>query len=164
MPGTILQLNISAGGVPKRPIPQGFITPLGVEGDTHAHPALHGGERQAILIIASETIEELVARGYPVFAGALGENLTTRGLAIRDLRIGDQLRAGGARLEITKPRGPCATLDVYGATLKNEIYDQRVQQLDHTSPRWGMSGFYAAVLQPGPVGPGDIIAVVASLA
>jgi MOSC domain len=99
--GTIVQLNTSLGGLPKRAISEGFITPMGIEGDLHAHPDIHGGTRQAILIIASEVIDSLVSRGYPVFYGALGENLTTRGLTIRDLRIGDQLRAGGALLEVT---------------------------------------------------------------
>lgn len=164
MEGTIVQVNVSAGGLPKRPIPLGQITLLGIAGDQHAHPELHGGELQAILIIASEVIEDLVARGYPLFPGALGENLTTRGLTIRDIRIGDQIRAGGAWLEITKPRGPCSQLDVYGESLKYEIYDKRVKERDYASPRWGMTGFYARVLSPGPVGPGDIIAVVATLA
>ncbi len=85
-------------------------------------------------------------------------------LTIRDIRIGDRLRAGGATLEITEPRGPCSALDVYGESLKDEIYDDRVRALDHTSPRWGMSGFYASVVAPGPVRPDDIIAVVAKLA
>jgi MOSC domain-containing protein YiiM len=137
---------------------------MGIEGDLHAHPDIHGGTRQAILIIASEVIDSLVSRGYPVFYGALGENLTTRGLTIRDLRVGDQLRAGGALIEITQPRGPCTQLDIYGPTIKQEIYDQRVKDRDPASPRWGMSGFYASVVSPGPVGPGDIIAVVATLA
>ena len=119
---------------------------------------------KAVLIIASEVVEELKARGYPLSFGALGENLTTRGLGRSDLRIGDIIRAGGALLEITKPRGPCSQLDVYGESLKYEIWDQQVKAGDHTSPRWGMSGFYAKVLEPGPVRPGDIIAVVAKLA
>jgi MOSC domain-containing protein YiiM len=125
---------------------------------------VHGGPRKAILIVASEAIEELVARGYPLFHGALGENLTTRGIDIRDIRIGDRLRAGGATLEITEPRGPCSALDVYGETLKEEISDDRVRALDYTSPRWGMCGFYASVVQPGEVRPDDIIAIVAKLA
>ena len=102
-------------------------------------------------------MDDLKARGYPVFYGALGENLTTRGLDRRHLRIGDQLRAGGALLEITKVRGPCASLDIYGESLKQEIYDEQVKAGDPTSPRWGMSGFYARVLQPGAVRPDDII-------
>jgi MOSC domain-containing protein YiiM len=162
--GTIVQVNISPGGLPKRAIAEGFITPLGIEGDLHAHPEIHGGPRKAILIIASEVVDELAARGYPLFYGAMGENLTTRGLTIRDFRIGDQIRAGGALLEITQPRGPCSALDVYGEALKPDVYDRKVKERDHTSPRWGMSGFYATVVEPGPVRAGDAIMVVAKLA
>jgi MOSC domain-containing protein YiiM len=164
MQGVIVQVSISLGGLPKHAVSGGLITPLGIEGDFHAHTAIHGGPRKAILIVASEVIDDLIARGYPLFPGALGENLTTRGIAIRDIRIGDRLRAGGATLEITEPRGPCTGLDIYGESLKEEISDQRVRALDHTSPRWGMSGFYASVVEPGRVRPDDIIAVVAKLA
>src|SRR5436190_23015284 len=87
--GSILQVSISAGGLPKRAIDEGLITPLGIEGDRHAHPEIHGGPRKAVLIIAGEVVDELRARGYPLFYGAMGENLTTRGLTIRDIRIGD---------------------------------------------------------------------------
>lgn len=164
MPASILQVNVSPGGLPKRPISEAFIHPLGLAGDSHAHPQIHGGPLKAVLIIAAEVIEELKARGYPLFYGALGENLTTRGFNHRDLRIGDLIRAGGALLEITKLRGPCSQLDVYGESLKHDIWDQQGKAGDYTSPRWGMSGFYASVLQPGPVRPGDIISVVAKRA
>ena len=164
MQGTIVQVNISAGGLPKRPVTGGFIASLGIEGDVQAHPGIHGGPRQAILLIAAEVVEGLQQRGYPVAFGSLGENLTTRGIDVRNLRIGDRLRAGGALLEIIKPRGPCAQLDIYGPTIKQEIYDPRVKARDHSSPRWGMSGFYLSVVEPGPVCPGDIIAVVSQVA
>ena len=164
MTGAIVQVNVSLGGLPKRAIASGLITPLGLEGDAHAHPQFHGGPSKAILIISAETVETLADRGYPVFFGALGENLTTRGIDVRQLRIGDRLRAGGALLEITTPRGPCLQLDVYGPSIKAEIFDKRVKALDPKSPRWGMSGFYTSVISPGPVGPGDIIAVVGQLA
>jgi len=162
--GTILQVSISQGGLPKRAIEEGYITPLGIDGDLHAHPEIHGGPRKAILIIASEVVERLTAQGYALFPGALGENLTTRGLEIRDIRIGDQIRAGGALLEVTQPRGPCSALDVYGDTLKAVVYDRQVKARDYKSPRWGMSGFYASVVEPGFVRAGDAIAVVAKLA
>ena len=110
MQGTIVQINVSPGGLPKRPVSGGFLTPLGIEGDRHAHPGIHGGPRKAILLIAAEVVEELQQRGYPVFFGAMGENLTTRGIDVRHLRIGDRIRAGGALLEITEPRGPCSAL------------------------------------------------------
>jgi len=117
-----------------------------------------------VLLIAAETVDDLIARGYPLYYGALGENLTTRVLDRRQLRIGQRLRAGGALLEITKTRGPCSTLDVYGPTLQREIYDAKIKAGDHTSPRWGMSGFYASVIQPGQVRTNDIIVVESTLA
>ena len=159
MTGTILQVSISRGGIPKLPVPEGVVGPLGIEGDVHAHPNIHGGPDKAILIITIEGIEELIARGYSLFPGALGENLTTRGLDPRGFRIGQQIRAGSAMLEITRQRGPCATLDVYGANLKKEIHSS-----DETSPVWGLSGFYSRVLSPGRVRPDDIISIVSEMA
>ena len=164
MTGQIVQVNISPGGLPKRPIPEGIITPLGLAGDLCAHPEIHGGPRQSVLLIAAEAVDELIARGYPLYYGALGENLTTRGLDRRQLRLGQILRAGGARLELTKVRAPCSSLDIYGPTLMREIYDERVKAGDPASPRWGMSGFYASVIEPGPVRVNDIIMVEATLA
>jgi MOSC domain-containing protein YiiM len=159
MQGVIVQVSTSLGGLPKRAVSGGLITPLGIEGDFHAHTAIHGGPLKAILMVASEVIDGLIARGYPLFHGALGENFTTRGITFRDIRIGDRLRAGGAMIEITAPRDPCSGLDIYGESLK-----EKIRALDRTSPRWGMSGFYASVVEPGRVRPDDIIAVVAKLA
>ncbi|HEY7392355.1 MAG TPA: MOSC domain-containing protein [Bryobacteraceae bacterium] len=142
---------MSPGGLPKYPVSEGLISPLGIQGDVQAHPKIHGGPRKAILLIAAEVVEELATRGYPVFYGALGENLTIRGIRIRDLRVGDHLHAGNALLEITQPRGPCTALDLYGESLKTEVYDARVKALDPQSARWGMSGFYARVIEEGLV-------------
>src|SRR6266403_4362983 len=104
MTGTILQINISFGGLPKRSIPEGLVTPLGIEGDLHAHPEFHGGLRQALLLICSEAIQELTAKGYPIFFGALGENITTAGIDRRQMRIGQRYRLGEAFIELTKVR------------------------------------------------------------
>ena len=161
---SILQVNISPGGLPKRPVPEAFIHPLGLEGDAFNHPQFHGGPMRAVLIVAAEVVEELQARGFPVFYGALGENLTTRGLDVREVRVGDRLRAGGAVIQITEPRVPCSQLDIYGPSLKTVIWDRQVKTGDFTSPRWGMSGFKASVVEPGPVRPGDIISVEAKSA
>jgi len=114
-----------------------MLTPLGLVGDACAHPAIHGGPRQAVLLVMAEALEELKSLGYPLFYGALGENLTTLGIDRRQIRIGQQLRAGGALIEITKVRAPCASLDIYGPALKREIYDQQVKAGDPASPRWG---------------------------
>ncbi|MFB3829100.1 MAG: MOSC domain-containing protein [Bryobacteraceae bacterium] len=164
MTGRILSINVSPGGLPKRPLAAANLTPRGVEGDSWAHPRIHGGPEKAVLVLDSETLEELSRRGYPVYPGALGENLTTAGLDRRQLRIGQLLRAGEAWLEITRIRVPCASLEVYGPAIRQEIYDQRVKAGDVSSPRWGMSGFYARVIRPGTVHAEDIISVVATLA
>jgi len=54
-PGSILQINLSRGGAPKHAV----VTPLGIQGDLHAHPAVHGGPLKALLLITSEGLEEL---------------------------------------------------------------------------------------------------------
>ena len=105
MRGFIEQINISPGGVPKRAIPHGIVNQLGIEGDKHAHPEFHGGTRQALLLITAEGIAELVDAGYPLYFGALGENLTTRGLDRREMRPGQRYRAGGVLLGENDGRG-----------------------------------------------------------
>jgi MOSC domain-containing protein YiiM len=162
--GAIIQVSVSPGGLPKRPVAEAMLTPFGVEGDGWAHPNIHGGPDKAVLLMDAETIDELAARGYPVFYGAMGENLTTRGLDRRQLRAGQHIRAGEAMLELTRIRVPCNTLDFYSPNLKRELYDGMVKAGDVSSPRWAMSGFYARVVTPGIVHPGDIISVVATLA
>jgi MOSC domain-containing protein YiiM len=158
---SILQINISKGGVPKRPISDALVTTLGIEGDLHAHPEIHGGPIKAVLLITSEGIEELQQLGFPLFHGALGENITTTGLDRRDLRIGQRWRIGeSVVLELTRVRTPCQTIEVYGAGIGAAIYDREINAGDPSSPRWGLSGFYASVVQPGPIFAGDPIVLM----
>lgn len=160
MTGTILQINISPGGIPKRSIPEATVTREGIQGDSWAHPDIHGGPDQALLVITSEGIEELACQGLPLYAGALGENLTTRGLERRQFRIGQRFRAGGVVFEITKRRAPCATLNVYGPEIQKAIFDQQVKANDPASPLWGLGGLYARVLQSGTIRQHDIIKLI----
>ncbi|HBY63391.1 MAG TPA: hypothetical protein DEH78_26505 [Solibacterales bacterium] len=160
MTGRILQVNVSRGGVPKRPVPHGFAGPLGIEGDAVAHPHIHGGPKQALLLIASEAVDELAAEGFPVFYGTLGENLTTRGLDHRLFRAGQRFRAGDAFLELTKPRTPCRTLDVYGPGIQQAVWEKSIKEGNTSSPFWGRSGFYASVILPGMIRADDIIQLV----
>jgi MOSC domain-containing protein YiiM len=158
--GSIVQISISPGGIPKRPVSEAEVTPLGILGDSWAHPQIHGGPNQALLLITTEGIGQLIAQGYPVFPGALGENLTIAGLDRRQMRIGQRYRSGDVLLEITKMRSPCATLDVYGASIKHAVYDAQVRAGDASTPRWGLAGFYARVLRSGLLRPKDIIELV----
>ena len=158
MTGIILQVSVSKGGVPKRAIPVGTLTTAGLDGDGHAHPDIHGGPRQAALLITAEGIEELAAKGYPLVYGSLGENLTTRGIDRRAWRVGQRWQIGAeVVVEITKRRAPCQTLNVYGPGIQAAIYDALAAAGDASSPKWGLSGFYASVVQPGAIRTGDEI-------
>jgi len=162
--GVIVQISISRGGIPKRPVTEAIITPFGLEGDAHAHPEIHGRPQEAVLLMTAETVDELAVRGYPVYYGAMGENLTTRGLDRRLLRVGQRFRIGPALIELTRIRVPCSSQDVYGPEIKSEVYDAPVKAGDTTSCRWAMSGFYAAVVRPGMIRVNDEITLESELA
>jgi MOSC domain-containing protein YiiM len=160
MTGTVVQVSVSNGGIPKRAIASAELTETGIAGDAWRYP-FHGGRRKALLVITAEGIAQLVWQGYPLFPGALGENLTTRGLDRRALRLGQRFRVGTAAIELVRVRVPCGTVDVYGQGIQAALYDAQVQAGDAGSPRWGLSGFYASVVQPGTINPGDAIALLA---
>jgi MOSC domain-containing protein YiiM len=161
MTGVVVQVSISAGGVPNHAIDCGDVTLGGIAGDGWRHPQIHGIPRRAILLVTSEALDEIKAMSFPVYPGALGENLTTRGLDRRVLRIGQRFRCGAATIQLTEPRFPCGALSVYGNGIQAAIYDARAMQADPSSVVWGLSGFYAAVREPGVVRPGDSIALLA---
>jgi MOSC domain-containing protein YiiM len=161
---SIVQVSISRGSVPKRPITEGLVTTLGLAGDEHAHPEIHGGRSQALLLITAEGIDELIAQGFPLFAGALGENITTRELDRRTLRTGQRYRTPNVIFELTKVRAPCEQLHIYGVGIQKAVYDAQTNTGEPSSPRWGLSGFYASVIQPGTIRPGDPIILLEELA
>jgi len=148
--GRILQINISTGGLPKTPVPRAEIGPLGIVGDMHRF-RLHGGFGKALLMLASEVVDDLRAEGWPLFYGALGENLTTRSLDHRTWQAGQRFRIGAVLLELTTPREPCRTLSPYGWGIQKRL-----------RRHWGEGGFYAAVLTGGILAADAIVEEVES--
>lgn len=149
--GQLVQISRSNGGMPKRavagPVAIGF---EGVDGDRHLNPKYHGGPDKAVLMIAAELVEDLAARSFPVYPGAMGENLTVRGLDPHLWRAGQRYRVGNdAIIELTTLREPCAQLHVYGPGIIAEIYDAQCKSGDVNSPKWAFGGFYARVVRPG---------------
>jgi MOSC domain-containing protein YiiM len=155
----VVQISISQGGVPKRTVPSAEVTRGGIVGDRWRHPQIHGGPYKAILLITAEGIEELSAQGFPVYPGALGENITTRGLDRRSLRLGQRYRMGEVVIELSEIRVPCSTLNVYGKGIQAAMYDAQTRAGDPASPRWGLSGFYASVVREGVIHDGDAISL-----
>jgi MOSC domain-containing protein YiiM len=158
--GSVVQINISQGGVPKLPVAEARVTSLGIDGDLHNNPSIHGGPRKALLWITSEGLDELTTSGFPLYAGALGENLTTRGVDRHSLRIGQRWQIGRVVIELTRIRTPCKTISIYGPGIGEAVYDQDVKAGDAASPRWGLAGFYADVLEPGHIRTGDAVALL----
>lgn len=114
----IVSINISAGGIPKRPVPQCEVSEGGLVGDAHDHDK-HNHPDHAVSLLDEERIEALVAEGFPLRPGAVGENLTLRGVDVQSLAPGDRLRfPSGAELEISKMRKPCYVLDAIDRQLK----------------------------------------------
>ena len=114
-----------------------------------------------MLLITAEGIEELAAQGFPLTYGSLGENLTTSGIDRRYFRSGQRWQIGAeVVIEITKRRAPCQSLNVYGPGIQAAVYDSLAAAGDPSSPKWGLSGFYASVVQPGAIRPGDDIVLV----
>ena len=143
MIGRIVQINVSAGGVPKRPVRTARVTLGRLEGDGHRNRKLHGGPDRALCLFSLEQIEALQAEGHPVEPGALGENLTVAGLDVQSLPPGCLLEIGDVLLELMAPRKPCYVLDEIDPRLKDVIV--------------GRCGYMAAVLHPGTLSPGLLI-------
>jgi MOSC domain-containing protein YiiM len=146
--GRIVQVSVSAGGVPKTAVESANVTPHGLEGDRHRDLEHHGGPDRAVCIFAGEAIEALKAEGHPIVPGGLGENLTVAGLDWSTvvpeamLKIGDDLV-----VQITRYTSPC--VNITRSFLHGDY--SRVSQKRH--PGW--SRVYARVLVPGSVRPGD---------
>lgn len=128
---------------------------LGLEGDEQGDPRYHGGSHKAIHLYAFEHYarwrDEIGPRQALSRPGGFGENLSTLGVDERTLCLGDRLAIGTAALEISQGRQPCWKL--------NHRFDQRdmARRLQDT----GRTGWYCRVLQPGDIGAGDDIRLLA---
>ena len=166
MTGFLKQINRSLGGLPKRAV-EGpvMLSEVSVQGDNWRNRTVHGGPRKAVLMASAEFIDALAAEGFPVYYGAIGENLTVSGMDPHMWRMGQRYRVGSdAVIELTTLRTPCGNLDVYGPAIKGELYDAKCKAGDITSPRWAHGGFYARVSRPGFIQAGDAVILESEMA
>lgn len=159
MTGVLKQINRSDGGLPKLAVAGAvWLSEAGVEGDRCRNLLYHGGPNKAVLMASAEFIDGLAARGFPVFYGAIGENLSVSGLDPHQWRAGQRYRVGrDAVIELTTLRTPCGNLNVYGREIKAELHDARCKAGDTESPLWARGGFYARVVRPGMIQAGDLV-------
>lgn len=138
---------------------------LGIEGDAHAGATvMHRYDRarnpskpnlRQVHLIHAELIDELKLKGFGVYPGAMGENITTRGIALLDLPTGTRLKIGpDAVVEITGLRSPCKYLEKFQEGLMYAVLDK--------GPNGEVirkSGVMGVVLEGGVVRAGDKIEV-----
>ena len=141
--GTLVQVNISGGGMPKLPVAEAKVTYDGVAGDWQLDRRRHGGANRAVCLYSEELYASLREQGVDLANGQLGENFTTRGVNLLELNVGDRLRVGGGTIEITEPREPCANLRRWHPKLEELLV--------------GRSGWLAKVVREGIVQAGDAI-------
>jgi MOSC domain-containing protein YiiM/GNAT superfamily N-acetyltransferase len=150
--GRVLQVNVSAGGVPKLPVERAWVGRFGLAGDEHRERTVHGGPHRAVCLFGIEAIERLQSEGHPVEPGSVGENLTTAGIEWSLLPVGTRARIGKQlEIELASPTTPCKTQ-------RPNFLRGRFSRISidlHPSD----SRMYARVLTEGEVKPGDPIVI-----
>ena len=106
----------------------------GIEGCAHARP---DGSRQ-VLIVDVETLNAMDLQ-----PGVIRENITTEGLNVNGLSIGQRLQVGESLMEVTAVCTPCDQLEKVRQGLRRELYGRR--------------GMLCRVIKGGTVTPGDLI-------
>jgi MOSC domain-containing protein YiiM len=144
--GEVVQVSVSRGGVPKRAVERAQLGELGLEGDRHNDRVGHGGPERAVCLLAMEVIERLRAEGHRVEPGALGENLTIRGIDWSEVQPGDRLRIGPALIEVTRFTTPCRNI---ASSFKDGDFTRILQQRHP-----GEARLYARVVEGGELAPG----------
>ena len=147
--GTVQQINLSAGGVPKRAIDVANVGREGIAGDSHNDKVNHGGPDRALCLFSSEVIDALRAEGHPIAPGTVGENLTISGIDWSTVLPGKRYRAGEVELEITGYTSPCK--NIAGSFQNGEFI--RISQKLHLAE----SRVYARVLKTGVIKTGDTV-------
>jgi MOSC domain-containing protein YiiM len=138
---------------------------LGVEGDAHLGEKVKHRSRvrknpddpnlRQVHLIHEELFAELRRDGFDVSPGAIGENVTTRGIDLLGLPTGTRLRLGAeAVVEITGLRNPCRQLDDFQSGLMAAVLGR-----DAAGHVVRKSGVMAVVINGGDVQAGDAITV-----
>jgi len=106
----------------------------GFESCAHGRP----GSKRQVLLVDRETLEAMELQ-----PGIIRENITTDGLNVNSLQIGQLLRVGKARLEVTAVCTPCDQMEAIRPGLRKEL--------------WGRRGMLCRVLHGGVIRRGDPI-------
>ena len=140
----VVAVSVSSGGIPKLPQESARVLKDGLIGDGHSHTK-HIRPDRAISLWDQEILQQLVGEGFPLVAGAAGENLTVAGLHVQRLPAGTLLQIGDVTLRLEQPRKPCYVLDAIDPRLKVAIE--------------GRCGYMASVVREGTLQPAMAIQI-----
>jgi MOSC domain-containing protein YiiM len=140
-----------------------LVAGLGVEGDAHLglktqhiyqmRKDPNAPNLRQVHLIHEELFQELKTAGFDVAPGAIGENVTTRGLDLLQLPRGTRLRLGAqAVIELTGLRNPCRQLDAFASGLTAAVLER-----DAEGRLIRKAGVMAIVIEDGDVRAGDSI-------
>lgn len=138
---------------------------LGVQGDAHCGETVQHRSRvrrdpsapnlRQVHLLQAELLDELNASGFDVAPGAIGENVTTRGIDLLALPTGTVLRLGAdAIVEVTGLRNPCVQIDRFRSGMQREVLGR-----DSDGNLMRRAGVMAVVRAGGEVRSGDAIGV-----
>ncbi len=138
-------------GIWKSPV-QGRVPLRGVNlvGDDQADRTVHGGRDKAVYAYAREDYDFWrTGMGVETAPGLFGDNLTTEGLDLTNLTVGEQWFVGSVVLEVAQPRLPCFKI---GMRMDDAHFPKRFMIA-------GRMGAYFRIMQEGDVGAGDVVRV-----
>jgi MOSC domain-containing protein YiiM len=142
-----------------------LVAGFGVEGDAHMgrtvkhrHHALKNPDApnlRQVHLLHEELFDDLRADNFSLQPGAIGENVTTRGVDLLALPRGTRLRLGcEAVIEVTGLRNPCRQMDAFQPGLMSAVLGR-----DSGGRLIRKAGIMAIVVESGDVIAGDVIAV-----
>ena len=125
---------------PKKRLPMKELSEVRAVGDKGLEGCAHGrpGSKRQVLLVDRETLEAMDLQ-----PGVIRENITTDGLNVNSLEVGQLLRIGEARLEISAVCTPCDQMEAIRPGLRKEL--------------WGRRGMLCRVLDGGTIRRGDPI-------
>ena len=139
-----------------------LVAGLGVEGDAHAGRTVQHLYRKRldarapnlaqVHFLPAELLEELEREGHVIAAGAMGENVLTRGLDLDAMPTSTLFTIGEALIEITGCRDPCRKIDRLGKGLAKRMVGRAP---DGSLLR--RAGIMGIVREGGTIHPGDTI-------
>ena len=135
--------NELVSGIKKYPVSKAYLTKTGFREDEQGDLLHHGGENKALFLFSAITYKKINSYFNNSFdmtdMAYFGENLILSNICEEDICIGDILKIGQTKVQVTQARQPCWKLsaNTNQKEMTKFIFDS------------GLTGWYAKVLEEG---------------